>query len=54
MRTVETLVKNSPICPAVYRKAKDYFKDEGHKREFGKWYKQKYGKEYEWKKHEEI
>lgn len=32
------------------QRVREYFKDEDHRREFEDWYRQKYGKEYTWKK----
>lgn len=31
------------------RTVTDYLKDAQHRREFEEWYRQKYGKEYEWR-----
>lgn len=33
----------------LVKKVEDYFRDEGNRKNFEKWYKDKYGKDYEWK-----
>ena len=32
------------------QRVRDYFKDNSHRVEFENWYRQKYGKQYAWKK----
>ena len=34
----------------VAQRVREYFKDEAHRAEFEKWYEQRYGKKYIWKK----
>jgi hypothetical protein len=37
------------LARILARKVTDYLQDPVHKREFENWYRQKYGKEYEWR-----
>lgn len=32
------------------QRVREYFTDEGHRKEFESWYEQKYGKPYQWEK----
>lgn len=34
----------------LVQRVREYFTDEGHRKEFEDWYEQKYGKKYTWKK----
>lgn len=34
----------------LVQRVRDYFKDSSHRAEFEDWYRQRYGKEYAWKK----
>lgn len=34
----------------VAQKVREYFKEAGHRTAFEEWYKQRYGKKYEWKR----
>lgn len=43
------LLEEKPLCPILMKKVEEYFQDEEHKRQFEEWYRQKYGKDYEWK-----
>ena len=44
-----TLLDEMPLCAVLMKKVEDYFQDEKHKKQFEKWYREKYGKNYEWK-----
>lgn len=43
------LLQDNPFCDILMRKVSDYFKDEENRKKFEEWYRQKYGKEYEWR-----
>lgn len=44
----------SVLTTALLGRVKAYYRDPEHRREFEVWYKQKYGKDYEWKnRHDE-
>lgn len=43
------LLQDNPFCDILMRKVSDYFKNEEHRKQFEEWYRQKYGKEYEWR-----
>ena len=43
------LLQEKYICPVIVRKVQDYFKVDEHKRAYEKWYKEKYGKNYQWR-----
>lgn len=43
------LLEEKPFCTILAKKVEDYFRDETHRKQFEEWYKQKYGKEYEWR-----
>lgn len=49
MESAATKRMNS-FCRELLKKVLDYLQDEEHRKEFEKWYLQKYGKPYEWKK----
>lgn len=34
----------------IAQRVRDYFKDEDHRAEFERWYEERYGKKYAWKK----
>lgn len=42
-------VSGSVFCDILVRKVREYFKDEENRKKFEEWYRQKYGKEYEWR-----
>lgn len=46
---LESLLQDNPFCDILMRKVSDYYKDEEHRKQFEKWYREKYGKEYEWR-----
>ncbi len=37
------------LCKLLVEKVSQYLQDEEHRKEFEKWYFQKYGKKYKWK-----
>lgn len=43
------LLQDNPICDVLMSKVREYFRDEEHRKAFEEWYRQKYGKEYEWR-----
>jgi len=42
--------KELTVCSILVKKVKEYFQDEAHCKDFEKWYRNKYGKDYVWKK----
>ena len=42
-------VEESALCALLVQRVKEYFQNESNRKEFEAWYKQKYGKEYEWR-----
>lgn len=40
---------NISLLNYLYTTTLNYFQDEVHRREFSKWYKEKYNREYDWK-----
>lgn len=42
-------LEESALCSLLAERVKAYFQDPEHRKEFGDWYKQKYGKDYEWR-----
>jgi NAD-dependent DNA ligase len=38
------------VGSVLREKVQEYFQDEEHRRKFEKWYKEKYHKDYEWRK----
>ena len=43
------LLEEKPIAALLARKVEAYFQDEEHRKQFEEWYRQKYGKDYEWR-----
>lgn len=46
----EKQAQASALSLLVAQRVREYFKDESHRAEFEKWYEQRYGKKYIWKK----
>lgn len=46
----EKQAQASALSLLVAQRVREYFKDEVHRAEFEKWYEQRYGKKYIWKK----
>lgn len=46
---LEALMEEKSFGTILMKKVEDYFRDEEHRRKFEEWYKQTYGKEYQWK-----
>ncbi len=46
----EKQAQASALSLLVAQRVREYFKDEAHRAEFEKWYEQRYGKKYIWKK----
>lgn len=42
-------LEESALCSLLAERVKAYFQDPEHRKEFEDWYKQKYGKDYEWR-----
>lgn len=42
-------VEESALCALLVQKVKEHFQNEDNRKEFEIWYKQKYGKDYEWR-----
>lgn len=42
------LVEDSPIAYMLRERVNDYYKDAENRRKFEEWYREKYGKEYQW------
>lgn len=38
------------VSHSLYGTVQDYFKDPKHRAEFQRWYKEKYGKHYKWRR----
>ena len=49
MTMLEDLLKESPLCYALGKKVQEYFQDAENRQKFEDWYKEKYGKAYEWR-----
>lgn len=37
------------LCSLLIQRVKEYFQDPEHRKEFEEWYKEEYGKNYEWR-----
>lgn len=48
--TQEKQVQAKAASLLLAQRVRDYFKDSSHRAEFEDWYRQRYGKEYAWKK----
>ena len=44
------LLEEKPFCTILAKKVEAYFQDEENRKRFEEWYRQKYGKEYDWRK----
>jgi len=42
-------MEESALCSLLVRKVKEYFQSEEHRTDFEKWYRDRYGKDYEWR-----
>ena len=42
-------LEEGALCSLLVKRVKAYFQDPVHRKEFEDWYKQKYGKDYEWR-----
>ncbi len=49
MNELATLVEEKAVCSILVEKVNQYFKDPKHRKAFEEWYRQRYGKEYEWR-----
>lgn len=49
MSDIAPVLEEKFFCPTLMKKVKDYFKDEENRRKFENWYRNKYGKDYEWR-----
>lgn len=44
------LINEKYVCPFLMEKVRAYFEDKEHEKAFEKWYKDKYGEDYEQQK----
>ena len=44
------LLEEKPFCTILAKKVEAYFQDEENRKRVEEWYRQKYGKEYDWRK----
>lgn len=50
MSMLTAVLEEKPsFCTILMKKVEDYFQDEEHRKQFEEWYREKYGKDYEWR-----
>ena len=47
---MEELLRESLFCDILMRKVREHFQEDENKKKFEEWYREKYGKEYDWRK----
>lgn len=49
MSDLAAVLEEKHFCSILMKKVEDYFRDEEHRKQFENWYRNKYGKDYEWR-----